>query len=72
MARKPLVVARNDFVNDVVNLINETELPMFAIGDVLKEVLLQVKEQADAEYEAAKKQYEKELKEESAKKEESK
>lgn len=72
MARKPLVVARNDFVNDVVNLINEAELPMFAIGDVLKEVLLQVKEQADAEYEAAKKQYEKELKEEPAKKEESK
>lgn len=58
--QKPLVVARQDFVANIVKLINEagTELPMFVIDDVLDDVRKQVQAEAQKQYQSAKEQWE--------------
>lgn len=67
---KPLVVAREDFIDNLVNLINESHLPMFIIRDVLESIKKEVDESAGKEFMTAKEQYEKSLSEESSKQEE--
>lgn len=61
---RPLSVAREDFVEDLVKLINDSGLPMFVVLDVLKGAEVEVKDAAQRQYEQDKKAYE-EAKEES-------
>lgn len=61
---KPLVLARQDFIDDIVSLINNSQLPMFAVYDVLNDVQKEVKIKAREQYEEAKDIYEKALKSE--------
>lgn len=60
---KPLSVAREDFVNALVELVNNSGLPMFVVLDVLKGATEEVKDAAARQYEQEKLEYEK-LKEE--------
>ena len=55
---RPLSVAREDFVNELVNLVNNSGLPMFVVLDVLKGALEEVKDAAARQYEQEKKAYE--------------
>lgn len=68
--QKPIVVARQDFLNDVVTLINkygQIGLPMFVMNDILVEVNKEVQSKSREQYEVAKAQYEKALDEEATK-----
>lgn len=56
---KPLSVAREDFVNELVELVNNSGLPMFVVLDVLKGATEEVKEAAARQYEQEKLEYEK-------------
>lgn len=62
---KPLSVAREDFVNELVELINNSGLPMFVVLDVLKGATEEVKDAAARQYEQEKMEYEKSKEEES-------
>ena len=56
---RPLSVAREDFVNALVELVNNSGLPMFVVLDVLKGATEEVKEAASRQYEQEKLEYEK-------------
>ena len=73
--QKPLVVARQEFLNDVVTLINkygQQGLPMFVVSDILTDVNKEVQTKAQEQYDSAKAQYEAALAEEATKETESK
>lgn len=55
---KPITLKREDFVNDLVKLVNESGLPAFVMLDIFREVILQVQNLARQEYEADKKAFE--------------
>ena len=55
---RPLSVAREEFVDSLVTLINDSGLPMFVVLDVLKGAETEVKAAAQAQYEQDKKAYE--------------
>lgn len=55
---KPLTVAREEFVEDLINLVNKSNLPMFIILDVLKSAVSEVQDAAKIQYEKEKKLYE--------------
>lgn len=57
---KPLTVAREEFVNALVELCNNAQLPFFVIESVLKDVLQEVHAASVKQYEAEKAEYEKE------------
>lgn len=54
---KPLSVAREEFVDNLVGLINSSGLPMFVVLDVLKGAAEEVRGAAQKEYERDKKAY---------------
>lgn len=62
---RPLSVAREDFVNSLVELVNNSGLPMFVVLDVLKSATEEVKDAAARQYEQEKMEYEKSKEEES-------
>lgn len=49
MAHKPLTVARRDYVEDIVNITNKADLPMFVKVEVLERVLDQMRPLAENE-----------------------
>lgn len=49
MVQKPLTVARRDYVEDIVNVTNKAELPMFVKVEVLESVLDEMRPLADNE-----------------------
>lgn len=56
---KPLTVARQDFAEEIVNVINESGLPAFVMSDILKNAITEVDKIAQAQYEQDKEAYEK-------------
>ena len=60
---KPITLIRQEFVDTLVEEINNCQLPMFVIEPILQDLLNQVKDVAQKQYEADKKQYEEQLKE---------
>ena len=73
--QKPLLVLRQDFVNDAVTLVNkygQSGLPMFAIYDVLNDIMKEVQKNSQAQYQSALSEYEKAEAEEKAKAKEKK
>ena len=60
---KPITLIRHEFVDTLVEEINNCQLPMFAIEPILQDLLDQVRTAAQKQYEADKKQYEEQLKE---------
>lgn len=67
---KPLSVARQEFIEKLINDVNECQLPLFVVEYVLKDMLDVVKATAQKQYETEKAQYEKQLKSSSSNKEE--
>ena len=55
---KPMSVARQEFIDHLVDDINNCELPMFIIEPILQDILASVKAAAKVQYEEEKKQYE--------------
>lgn len=60
---KPITLIRQEFVDTLVDEINNCPLPMFVIEPILQDLLDQVRTAAQKQYEADKKQYEEQLKE---------
>lgn len=59
---KPITLIRQEFVDKLVEEINNCKLPMFVIEPILQDLLDQVKVMAQKQYEADKIQYEEQLK----------
>ena len=60
---KPITLIRQEFVDTLVEEINNCQLPMFVIEPILQDLLDQVKAMVQKQYEADKAQYEAQLKE---------
>ena len=60
---KPVTLIRQEFVDTLVEEINNCQLPMFVIEPILQDLLDQVRTVAQKQYESDKKQYEEQLKE---------
>jgi hypothetical protein len=60
---KPITLIRQEFVEALVEEINNCQLPMFVIEPILQDLLNQVKAVAQKQYEADKAQYEAQLNE---------
>lgn len=58
---KPVTLIRQEFVDTLVEEINNCQLPMFVIEPILQDLLDQVKVAAQKQYEADKAQYEAQL-----------
>lgn len=58
---KPITLIRQEFVDTLVEEINNCPLPMFVIEPILQDLLDQVKVAAQKQYEADKAQYESQL-----------
>ena len=65
--RKPLTIARQEFLENIAKTINESGLPAFIIGDVLSGVLSEVRTLAERQYNSDKENYEKSLAENESK-----
>lgn len=55
---KPITMIRAEFVQNLVNSINTSELPLFVIESILKDIYLEVKAAAQKQYEADMTKYE--------------
>ena len=65
--KKPLTVASDDFLNNVVGLINNSGLPFFIVENILQDCLREVHKASQQQLQSDKVQYEKLLKEQSEK-----
>jgi hypothetical protein len=60
---KPITLIRQEFVDTLVEEINNCQLPMFVIEPILQDLLDQVRNAAQKQYETDKAQYEAQLNE---------
>ena len=58
---KPITLIRQEFVDTLVEEINNCQLPMFVIEPILQDLLDQVRTAAQKQYESDKAQYEAQL-----------
>ena len=56
--RKPLALAREDFSVNLINLVNESGLPIFVVKDVIALLLEEVTKSAMKEREKSRQEYE--------------
>ena len=63
---KPLTVLREEFIDSLVKLVNESGLPMFAVESVLRELCAETKAAAARQYEMDKAKYDENIKENEA------
>jgi hypothetical protein len=59
---KPYSVLRKEFLDDLVNMVNTTDLPFFVLEPILKDVYITVKNEAEKIYQLEKREYEEYLK----------
>ena len=55
---KPMSVARQEFIDHLIDDINNCELPLFIIEPILQDILTSVKAAAQQQYQEDKMQYE--------------
>lgn len=65
---KPMSVVRQEFIEKLVDDINNCQLPLFVVEPILQDILNTVKATAQKQYEAEKAQYEELLKKQKDKK----
>ena len=58
---KPLSVVRQEFIEQLVNDVNNCPLPLFVVEPILQDLLSMVRTTAQKQYEAEKAQYEQQL-----------
>lgn len=56
--QKPIPLAKQEFLEGLVKLVNSSQLPMFVMEYIIKDVYLEVKDAAQKEYEKSKEYYE--------------
>ena len=61
MITKPMSVIRQEFIEQLVNNVNNCPLPLFVVEPILQDLLSMVKTAAQKQYEAEKAQYEQQL-----------
>lgn len=59
--KKPLSVVRQEFIEQLVNDVNNCELPLFVVEPILQDLLNMVKSAAQQQYETERAQYEQQL-----------
>ena len=59
--QKPITVVRQEFIEKMVNEINTSVLPLWAIEPILEDLLRLVKAESQRQYETEKAQYEQAL-----------
>lgn len=59
---KPMSVVRQEFIEQLVNDVNNCGLPLFVIEPILQDMLNAVRTSAQQQYETEKAQYEQQLK----------
>lgn len=69
---KPITVAKNEFKNSIIGLINEFGLPLFVTGYVLQDILNQVLQQSQQQELIEEQEYKKSLAETNEKNEKEK
>ena len=65
---KPISVVRQEFIDQLVNDVNNCGLPLFVVEPILQDILYSVKTAAKQQYETEKAQYEQQLQEQKEKK----
>ena len=58
---KPLSIVRQEFIEQLINDVNDCQLPLFVIEPILEDLLKMVRTAAQKQYEAEKAQYEEQL-----------
>ena len=58
---KPILLRREEFINNIIQLINESQLPVFIIEYILKDVLKEVYTATQQQYESEKMAYKKQM-----------
>ena len=58
---KPMSVARQEFIEQLVYDVNNCDLPMFVIESIIQDLLNMVKATAQQQYETERAQYEKQI-----------
>ena len=64
MIEKPMIIKKQEFMENVVNLVNQSGLPHFVMEPILQDVLNAVHIGIEQEYQTAKSEYEAALKKE--------
>lgn len=59
---KPLTIARQEFLDNVIDLCNNSNLPYFCMEGILKDVISEIHQASVKQYEMDKTNYEAELK----------
>lgn len=60
---KPISVVRQEFIEQLIDDVNNCQLPMFVIEPILEDLLKMVRTAAQEQYKTEKAQYEAQLKE---------
>lgn len=60
---KPITVIRQEFIDAISNAINNSNLPLFVVEPILRDVYLEVKSLSQKQYEIEKAEYEKTIQE---------
>lgn len=55
---KPIEMVRQELIDGIVGLINEAQLPAFAVADILRNLLAELERVTAQQYESAKQAYE--------------
>lgn len=66
MNNKPITILREDFINNIIDLCNDSGLPFFVVEDVLKGIVQQTHAASQQQLEADKKRYQEQLEKERA------
>ncbi len=59
--KKPITVARQEFIVLISNDINNSNLPLFVIEPILKDIYLEIKSLSQRQYELERAEYEKSI-----------
>ena len=54
---KPIIIAMNDFKQDIVTVINESQMPIAIVNMLLKDIIIQCNQLEKQELESAIKEY---------------
>lgn len=59
---KPITVVRQEFIETITSVINNSNLPLFIVEPILRDIYLEVKTLSQKQYETDKEEYENKLK----------
>lgn len=59
---KPITVVRQEFIETITSVINNSNLPLFIVEPILRDIYLEVKSLSQRQYETDKEEYENKLK----------